>query len=173
MGDHRLESLLGRALNQAVSGIMIDAAGFHDEALSLVRNIGEIANLFALFLLNPHSFDDWSGLEEKCRKKRFSAVHVRIAIEKQGKIAVPMDEQTYGRLSEQFVHIGSSTVPNAHDVDGLGHIGGKVQNNGTAEFQKELTYIVTHIALSASSLFKRQDFRSQLADLVILERATN
>ena len=44
-GDHQGEWLCGRVVNQAMSALNLIRAGHYDEALMLIRGIGEIANL--------------------------------------------------------------------------------------------------------------------------------
>jgi hypothetical protein len=81
-GDHILENLLGRIVNHACGAIMLDAAGFHDEALNLVRSVGEITNLLAYFCLDPSSYRSWVVMSAEERKKKFSPLQVRTAIKK-------------------------------------------------------------------------------------------
>lgn len=47
-GGHVLESLAGRVYNLASSAYILSLAGFYDEALNLIRSIGEISNLISL-----------------------------------------------------------------------------------------------------------------------------
>src|SRR5687767_6395497 len=42
-GDHQIELLLGRVVNQAISAHRLMRSGFYDEALMLIRGMGEIA----------------------------------------------------------------------------------------------------------------------------------
>src|SRR5436853_7570679 len=47
-GDHRLEYLVGRSANSAYAAINLAMKGYYDQALSLARTLGEIANLLSL-----------------------------------------------------------------------------------------------------------------------------
>jgi hypothetical protein len=44
-GDHTIEYMVARTVTSSLSAIRLMHFGFYDEALSLVRNISEIANL--------------------------------------------------------------------------------------------------------------------------------
>jgi hypothetical protein len=113
-GAHVLENLLGRILNHVTVGIMADAAGFHDEALSLLRSTGEITNLLALFRLDAKAYGQWVGASEGDRRRTFSPVKVRLAVDKHRTIAVPMDQEMYERLCERYAHCTPSTSPNSY-----------------------------------------------------------
>lgn len=165
-GDHVLESLLGRIVNQVVAGIMADAAGFHDEALSLLRSVGEITNLLALFRLDAKAYGQWVGGLESERRRTFSPVKVRMAIDKNGAVTVPMDQEMYNRLCERYSHVTPLTSPNAHGPDGLSHVGGYVQEAGSDEFNETLTYIVLQGAMLGASLLQKQELLEELTELL-------
>ena len=167
-GDHILESLLGRIVNQVVVGIMADAAGFHDEALSLLRSVGEITNLLALFRLDAKAFAQWLSASEPDRRRTFSPVKVRLAIDKHRAVTVPMDQELYNRLCEHYVHVTPSTSPNSHGPDGLSHVGGYAQELGSDEFNQTLTYIVLQGAMLGASLLQKKDLQQELADLLTI-----
>lgn len=166
-GDHVLESLLGRVLNHVVAGIMVDAAGLHDEALSLLRSVGEIANLLALFRLDEQAYSQWVASSDADRRRGYAPVKVRLAVDKHGAIAVPMDQQMYDRLCDLYVHVTPSTSPNAHGPDEVRHVGGYVQTSGATEFGQTLTYIVLQAALLGASLLQRRDLQQELAGLCV------
>lgn len=165
-GDHVMESLLGRIVNQAIASIMLDATGFHDEALGLVRGMGEITNLLALFRLDPPSFRTWVTFSDTERRKKFSPVKVRLAIDRNGSIAIPMDQHAYDQLCERYVHVHPSTSPNSHEDGQLKHVGGHFQSRGSAELQQTLTYIVVQAAMLAASIFDRRDLLQELSVMV-------
>lgn len=165
-GNHILENLLGRIVNHVVVSIMADAAGFHDEALSLLRSVGEIANLLALFRLDAKAYEQWVGASERDRRRTFAPVKVRLAVEKHGVIAVPMDQETYERLCERYVHVTPSTSANSHGPGELSHVGGYVQVAGSDEFNQALTYIVLQSAILAASLLQKKDLQQELVDFL-------
>jgi hypothetical protein len=49
-GDHQVEWLVGKFVNQAVSAHRLVRAAQYDESLMLIRGMGEIANLLWLFM---------------------------------------------------------------------------------------------------------------------------
>jgi hypothetical protein len=49
--EHVFEHLAGRCVSSLASGWRLTERGYYDEALSLVRSVGEIANLFELVLV--------------------------------------------------------------------------------------------------------------------------
>jgi hypothetical protein len=162
-GDHIIESLCGRIINQAIAGIIVDAAGFHDEAMGAVRSIGEITNLLALFRIDPSSFRTWASASDIDRRKKFSPVKVRLAIDRHGLIAIPMDQFVYENMCERYVHVNPSTSPNSHGNDGLKHVGGHVQSTGSAELHQSLSYIVLQASMLASSILDRRDLVGELS----------
>lgn len=164
-GDHVIERLLGRLVNQALASIIVDAAGLHDEALGTVRSIGEITNLLALFRLDPPMFRIWASATDPDRRKNFSPVKVRIAIESRDTIAIPMDQATYDRMCSDFVHVNPDTSPNSRGPDGAPHVGGHWQSSAAAEFEEVLTYTVLQAAMIASSMFDRLDHLGVLTEL--------
>jgi hypothetical protein len=165
-GAHVLENLLGRILNHVTVGIMADAAGFHDEALSLLRSTGEITNLLALFRLDAKAYGQWVGASEGDRRRTFSPVKVRLAVDKHRTIAVPMDQEMYERLCERYAHCTPSTSPNSYGPGGLRHVGGYVQEAGSDEFNQTLTYIVLQGAMLGASLLQKQDLQRELVGLL-------
>jgi hypothetical protein len=80
-GDHLIEYMCGKAASFGRASVRLTQIGFYDEALPLIRTIAEIANLLALFQLEPSSLSDWKSLPEQQRKQQFSPVRVRIRLE--------------------------------------------------------------------------------------------
>ena len=58
-GSHILESLAGRSYNLACSAYILICRGFYDEALNLMRSMGEIYNLIALLEVDKKAFQNW------------------------------------------------------------------------------------------------------------------
>ncbi len=88
-GDHRLEYLVGRTANSAYAAIAMTRRGYYDQALSGARTLGEIANLFALFVADAKQLETWKTIDEKQRRREFSAVRVRLTLE-QSNAPIPM-----------------------------------------------------------------------------------
>lgn len=165
-GDHIIENLLGRIVNQAIGGIMLDAGGLHDEALGMVRSIGEAANLLALFRVKPISYKKWATASEIERRRDFSPVKVRIVIEEANLIPIPMDKNAYDRMCDKYIHVNPSTSPNSHNKDGIRNVGGNVQFLGSVDFHQELSYTVMQAAMLAASILNRPEQLKELTQLL-------
>ena len=58
-GPHILEALSGRTYNLGASAYLLIIRGYYDEALNLVRSIGEISNLIALSAVDKDGLREW------------------------------------------------------------------------------------------------------------------
>ena len=56
--------------------------GLYDEALSLVRGLGEISNLIALSAVDQGVAQEWIRSDEKVRRRKFSPIEVRRRLER-------------------------------------------------------------------------------------------
>lgn len=111
-GDHRLEYLAGRLVSSTRASLCLLRRGFYDESFNLTRSIGEIANLLFLFAQHKPSYERWIALDEVVRRKEFTPVRVRLAIEAKG-LPIPINEERYSALSEVATHVSPQTRPNA------------------------------------------------------------
>ena len=75
--DHVVEYLTGRAVSSARASLRLSFDGFYDESLSLTRSIGEIANLFSLFVADPPSLPSWKSATKQERLKAFGPAAIR------------------------------------------------------------------------------------------------
>ena len=122
-GDHRVEYAAGRLVSSARASFTLLRRGFYDESFNLTRSMGELANLFFLFAQDRPSFDRWLTLDDGARRREFSPVKVRLAIEAKG-LPIPIDEERYSSLSEVATHVGPHTRPNVHVPDQPPKLGG-------------------------------------------------
>lgn len=114
-GDHTIEYLYGRTGSYGRAALRLMRFGFYDESLMLSRSIGEIANLLFLFLSEPDSLQQWKMSTRRERRQKFAPIEVRKRLESiWGK--PPIDQERYGLLSEQSVHVHPQTRPQAHNV---------------------------------------------------------
>jgi len=58
-GDHLIEYILGRTCSSGLSALSLLRQGYYDESLALARNMGETANLLALFVKMPSRMQEW------------------------------------------------------------------------------------------------------------------
>lgn len=106
-GDHAIERLTGGVCNSARAAIRLMCMGFYDEALTLSRSIAERVNLVSLFLYDSTALTEWSEASEKDRRRKYSAVQVRMSLERGG-WPVPADQDRYSKLSGHGAHPGHS-----------------------------------------------------------------
>jgi hypothetical protein len=112
-GDHRVEFLLASTTSNAYAAISLMNSGYYDQSLSLARTLGEAANLFALFAIDPESLVAWRTLDDRLRRQRFRPAAVRKAIEQRG-LPVPINGKRYDRLSSYGIHSTPTLLPQAH-----------------------------------------------------------
>ena len=150
-GDHVLERLVGRAVNQARAAIRLSLMGFYDEALVHVRGIGETANLLSLFAARRAALERWKSVDERTRRREFSPVAVRQEL---GEIGTPIqiDNETYGELSHRNVHVNPSTSPQAYDAIGVPKGAAYYQEAGLLVCENELATALTFVVYAASQL---------------------
>jgi hypothetical protein len=115
--EHVYEYLAGRTVSNLISAYGLTERGYYDEALSLVRSVGEIANLLNLFWVDQKNIRVWLDSNRTERRAKFDPYHVRIELKNLNHL-IPFDEAHYKRLCELAVHPTPATRPNAyHDKD--------------------------------------------------------
>ena len=145
---HVLEALCGRAHNLGAAAYQLIMAGFYDEALNLVRAIGETYNIVLLSVFDKKSLSEWLRSDKKARLRNFSPFKVRLLLESRGG-GVPMivDEDWYADLCEKYVHISAETRPNMHTGD-QAYVGGVFQEQGMGDSLETLGEILGALSLS-------------------------
>jgi hypothetical protein len=130
-----VEYLLGSVESYARAALRLSLLGFYDESLTLVRSIGEKANLFMLFIYDAEAFRQWITSSEQQKRQKFSAVKVRIALESSGQ-KPPIDKVRYGVLSGRGIHPGGS--PQDFNELHRPELGGVFQKAGLAVTLNEI-----------------------------------
>jgi hypothetical protein len=125
--------------------------GYYDEALGLIRTIAEIANLLALFQLEPSSFSDWKSLSAQQRKQQFSPVRVRIRLEPIAQGAY-VDEVDYRLLSGRSAHANPDTRPQSYNIFIVPSVGPLLQEEGLVICLNELGAALVLIILFGTQL---------------------
>ena len=129
-GDgHSGEHLVARATSNAKAALRLLRAGYYDEAFSLIRQVGEVANLLCLFVQSKESHSSWRAASEKKRGEKFRAGVVRKELEKL-ELPSPMDYGLYRELSGDFVHANPGSVPQHHNPVGIPTMGAHFQPGG-------------------------------------------
>ena len=152
-GAHSEERLAGKAASNARAALYLLRAGYYDEALGLVRQIGETANLACLFLQSTESHEEWKGASEDAARTGFSPVKVRLRLEELS-LPLPMDQDTYGLLSRQSVHVNPETSPQSHNAFDLPTQGGYFQEAGALLALNHLGGMVGWVLWLAVTLIK-------------------
>lgn len=163
-GPHILESLSGRAYNLACSAYILICRGFYDEALSLVRSMGEIANLLALSFVDKNAWKKWIQSDTQTRLREFGPGQVRKLLTKHQPSLICADQDWYSKFCESYTHVHPGTKPNMHNNTEQGYVGGMVQDVGITNSIGELTTIAAHVAMLVSKYAELDDVFDELVD---------
>lgn len=136
-GDHVIEYLTGRVCSHARTVIRLMRFGFYDEALSLVRSIGEMANLARLFDADSAELPSWKAATEKERKTRYGPAAVRKRLEDLD-LELTLDKDWYGLLCETVAHPTPTTKPNMFNPIGVPMSAPHLQDEGILACMNEL-----------------------------------
>jgi hypothetical protein len=156
--------LCGRAHNLGAAAYQLIMTGFYDEALNLVRAIGETYNIVLLSVFDKKALTEWLHSDKKARLRNFSPVKVRLLLEASG-AGVPMivDEEWYANLCEKYVHISAETRPNTHVAD-QGMVGGVFQEQSMESSLATLAEILGALTLLICGYFQFDDISGMLSD---------
>jgi hypothetical protein len=125
--------------------------GFYDEALSLVRSLGEIANLLMLFHLDSAAMIDWKNSDFSARNRRFRPAQIRNRVlQRSGHL--PMSQATYQRLCEVSTHPVPDLKPQLFNPHGSLMCGGIFQPAGFLVALNETAELESWIVLLGSKL---------------------
>jgi hypothetical protein len=119
--------------------------GYYDEALSLVRSVGEIANLLNLFWANQISIRAWLDSSQTERRERFAPYRVRKELENLKQL-IPFDDAHYKRLCELAVHPVPETRPNAYHNERRPILGSYFQPEGFSPVVWEMCWALAVVA---------------------------
>jgi hypothetical protein len=160
-GHHMLERLCGRAYNLACAAFHLLTFGFYDEALGLIRGIGELSNIIILAAEDPIAIQEWMKADRKTRKQKFQPVHVRKILEDKDSQLMYATKEWYSDLSESYIHVTPQTKPNEHS--GRAWVGGPFQKDGANKVFAELVTVLCNIGLVTCKWFDFDDLFEQLA----------
>lgn len=157
-GGHPRERVVGRAVSNARAALLLLRSGYYDEALGMVRQIGEVANLLLLFIGDDGAFRQWLDLDDQGRRRSFSAVQVRERLEEAG-LGMAMDQDLYRKLSGMSVHASPHTMPQGHNVFSIPTMGAVFQDEGTLVSLNHLASLVAFVLVCASAILDDRDDR--------------
>jgi hypothetical protein len=151
---HTIQYLCARSSSFGRGALRLATMGFYDEALTLVRSLGEIANLMALFVVEKTSLDEWKASNRGYRRAHFSPAKVRDKLQKLSQ-GMPMDGERYRILCELSTHPVPELHPQAFSGQGKGMVGGiAVQPVGFLLVLDETTVLMASLVLLASLILK-------------------
>ena len=113
-GSHLEEHLIDRAVSNFLAAHRLLKIGYFDQAGNIIRQIGETANLFYLFMESNDSYVEWQNASEKARRKKFSPVQIRSRLAVLSRPQI-LDNRKYQWFSRGLVHVGPSIEPRAHN----------------------------------------------------------
>jgi len=147
-GPHVIEYITGRGYNLGIASVKLLRLGFYDEALSLIRSISEIVNLFALFGIEQGTLTEWYGMTEKERIKDFSPSKVRQKLTKTD-LEPPISKEYYSKLCEVAVHVNPQTKPQGNNHIDRALVGSFVFKEQAIAFLNDLANNLGWLALMA------------------------
>ncbi len=165
-GPHILEAPCGRMYNLAASAYILALSGFYDEALNLIRSIGEISNLIALSVVDKNALREWLSSDKKTRLRKFSPSQVRKALEREQPTLLLANEDWYARFCETYSHVTPRTKPNMHNATGKGYAGGVYQPEGLRTTFGELATVLGAVALIVCGYFKFDDLFKEISGIL-------
>ena len=122
--EHIRENLIRRLVNSGFAILRLLRLGLHNEAVTLLRVAGELANLLELLTLDCQAFAEWISLSDRDRWRNFRPARVRERIVATGNRAI-MDRSSYSAMCEFGVHVTPSSAVFSHQFDGRLHVGGE------------------------------------------------
>ncbi len=120
---HAVWYLVARASSFGRAALRLAKMGFYDEALNLVRSVGEIANLFALFNVAPEVIEEWKSSNRAYRLQNLSPAKIRRRLVALNHAPV-MDEDKYASLCEVSTHPVPELRPQRFNHAGRSMTGG-------------------------------------------------
>lgn len=165
--EHVFEYLSGRCVSSLTAGRRLAETGYYDESLSLVRSIGEVANLLNLFWRDNGEIRKWLDFPDRERRNRFSPVAVRRRLEELQWL-IPFDDEHYKRLCELAVHPTPQTRPNAHQDVHRPVLGAYFQPNGFVFVTWELCWALAAVSgpIAKLAIFPETEAR-QMAEATV------
>ncbi len=139
--------------------------GYYDEALNLVRGIGEIANLVALSAVEPDAIKQWLAADDKARRNKFSPARVRERLAKTAVMPMIADADWYGTLCEKYTHVTPNAKPNFHN-DERPRCGGFFQEKGLDEVLGNLATILGFLAMFVCRFFDFDDLFKEISSML-------
>jgi len=133
--------------------------GLYDEALNLIRGLGELTNLVMLSALDGPKIQTWIHASREERIKHFGPANVRRMVKAKGMDPCATDKW-YSEMSESYTHITPDTQPNFHG--GSAFVGGKFEKEGIKKCFGALLYVLVTLALFVCRFFQFDDLFAEI-----------
>jgi hypothetical protein len=164
-GDHQVEWLVGKLVNQAVSAYRLTRAAQYDESLMVIRGMGEIGNLLWLFQHDKKELDAWKAADKATRLNQFGPGKIRGRLKKHLKIGPLIDDKRYQALCEVGTHPTPGLAPGHYTGTGRPVLGAIPQQAGILVCVNELAYVVAISGPPIASLLRcNRKLRKRIAD---------
>jgi hypothetical protein len=99
-----------RMINAAGSAGEATLSGFYEPAASQVRDLIEVGFLLDLFRREPGEVTRWRELEDKERRKQFSAFELRTRLDKLDGFVEKQREAAYNFFTKHGTHVDPKTI---------------------------------------------------------------
>ena len=166
-GAHAFERLLGRAYNLSCGAYHLTIFGLYDEALSLIRSLGEIANLVMLSASDGPKIKEWLHATREERLKNFNPAKIRRMLKAKGMEPCASDKW-YREMSEGYTHITPDTQPNFHG--GVAFVGRRCEKEGMKRCFGAMLYVLVTLAMFVARFFKFDDLFDEVSRKLRKER---
>lgn len=152
--EHAVWYLVSRSSSFGRAALRLMKMGFYDEALTIVRSIGEISNLLLLFGVEPSSIKEWEQSDRAYRLDKLSPGKIRKRIQNLGG-QPPMSADKYSALCEISTHPVPEARPQGFNHARRAMTGGMVvQETGALVVLNELTMTMIVVVFMAARVCK-------------------
>lgn len=148
---HVVQYIAARSTSYGRAALRLLRFGFYDEALSLVRSLGEIANLLMLFELDAKAMEKWKLSDLSARNRHFRPAQIRDQITLLGG-TIPMDSTKYAQLCELATHPVPELRPQLFNQHGAITVGGYFQEMGALVALNETAALESIIVFLSAKL---------------------
>jgi len=151
---HAVWYLVARTSSFGRAALRLTKMGFYDEALIIVRSMGEICNLFSLFSLAPETINEWKTSDRLHRLTNLSPSKIRKRIVALGKTPA-ITATRYAALCEVSTHPVPNLRPQRFNHAGRSTTGGiYLQEVGILVVLNEMAIALVLLVILAARICK-------------------
>lgn len=151
---HAVPYLAARASSFGRASLRLAKMGFYDEALALVRSIGEMANLLALFVAVPKVVEEWKKSDTLYRVEKLSPGKIRKRLRELGREPI-VDDKVYWKLCEVSTHPVPELRPQQFNHAGRPIVGGVIfEAPGFLVVLNELAWPISFLTVFLAKICK-------------------